>query len=63
MVALAEKSPSFGRSCIALSVAHLSDKLGDIKLKKPAGETLISFAENSSLAFVLDQGPSNVVLG
>ncbi|KAF5380845.1 hypothetical protein D9615_003925 [Tricholomella constricta] len=52
---LAEKCPSFGRSCPALSVAHLTEKLGDMKLKKPAGETLLLFAEKTSLQFVLNQ--------
>ncbi|KAG5643475.1 hypothetical protein DXG03_000863 [Asterophora parasitica] len=52
---LAERCPSFGRSCPALSVAHLVEKLGDMKLKKPAGETMIIFAEKTSLQFVLNQ--------
>ncbi|SGZ22076.1 BQ5605_C022g09426 [Microbotryum silenes-dioicae] len=50
---LAERSPSFGKSSAALSVPGLSDKLGDIKLKKPAGDALTAFAEKSSLGFVL----------
>ncbi|KAL4248146.1 CLASP family protein [Abortiporus biennis] len=50
---LAEKCPSFGRSSIALAIPHLSEKLGDMKLKKPAGETLMLFAEKTSLQFVL----------
>ncbi|SCV69035.1 BQ2448_2055 [Microbotryum intermedium] len=50
---LAERSPSFGKSSAALSVPVLSDKLGDIKLKKPAGDALTAFAEKSSLGFVL----------
>ncbi|EIW85215.1 microtubule associated protein [Coniophora puteana RWD-64-598 SS2] len=52
---LAEQCPSFGRSCVALSTGHLSEKLGDAKLKKPAGDTLIVFAEKTSLQFVLNQ--------
>ncbi|KAJ6502581.1 microtubule associated protein [Mycena sanguinolenta] len=52
---LAEQCPSFGRSCPALCVAHLSEKLGDLKLKKPAGDTLLVFAEKTSLQFVLNQ--------
>ncbi|KAI9459480.1 armadillo-type protein [Lactarius psammicola] len=52
---LAERCPSFGRSCAALSVPHLSEKLGDAKLKKPASETLGMFAEKTSLQFVLNQ--------
>lgn len=41
---------------MALCVAHLTEKLGDLKLKKPAGDTLIIFAEKTSLQFVLGQG-------
>ncbi|KAF8504055.1 microtubule associated protein [Hysterangium stoloniferum] len=52
---LAERCPSFGRSSVALSVGHLSEKLGDMKLKKPAGDTLLVFAEKTSLSFVLNQ--------
>ncbi|KAJ7774790.1 microtubule associated protein [Mycena metata] len=52
---LAEQCPSFGRSCPALCVAHLAEKLGDMKLKKPAGDTLLVFAEKTSLQFVLNQ--------
>ncbi|KAG6868374.1 hypothetical protein C0993_004020 [Termitomyces sp. T159_Od127] len=52
---LAEKCPSFGRSCPALSVGHLTEKLGDMKLKKPAGDTLLLFAEKTSLQFILNQ--------
>ncbi|KAJ7658718.1 armadillo-type protein [Mycena polygramma] len=32
-----------------------NDKLGDLKLKKPAGDTLLVFAEKTSLRFVLNQ--------
>ncbi|KAF4614809.1 hypothetical protein D9613_003047 [Agrocybe pediades] len=53
--ALAEGCPSFGRSCVALSVPHLTEKLGDLKLKKPAGDCLLTFAEKTSLQFVLGQ--------
>ena len=53
---LAERCPSFGRSCVALSAGHLSEKLGDAKLKKPAGDALTIFAEKTSLQFVLNQG-------
>ncbi|KAL0071435.1 hypothetical protein AAF712_001292 [Marasmius tenuissimus] len=52
---LAERSTSFGRSCVALCVPHMSEKLGDMKLKKPAGDTLLIFAEKTSLQFVLNQ--------
>lgn len=53
---LAEKCPSFGRPSAALCVGHLSEKLGDLKLKKPAGDTLFLLAEKTSLSFVLNQG-------
>ena len=55
MSVLAEKSPSFGKASAALAIPHLTEKLGDLKLKKPAGDTLIVFAEKTSLAFVLAQ--------
>ncbi|KAI0695900.1 ARM repeat-containing protein [Cytidiella melzeri] len=50
---LAERCPTFGRSSVALCIPHLSEKLGDTKLKKPAGESLLLFAEKTSLQFVL----------
>ena len=53
---MAERSPSFGRPSAALATPHLSEKLGDMKLKKPAGDTLLLFAEKTSLQFVLNQG-------
>ena len=53
---LAERCPSFGRSCAALSIPHLSEKLGDVKLKKPASDALVAFAEKTSLQFVLNIG-------
>jgi cytoskeleton-associated protein 5 len=56
MAILAEKSPSFSKACVAIAVGHLTEKLSDIKLKKPAGDALITFAEKTSLAFVLGQG-------
>ncbi|KAI0256910.1 armadillo-type protein [Lactifluus subvellereus] len=54
LVILAERCPSFGRSCVALSVPHLSEKLGDAKLKKPASDALGAFAEKTSLQFTLN---------
>ncbi|KAI0302252.1 ARM repeat-containing protein [Russula brevipes] len=54
LVVLAERCPSFGRSCAALSIPHLSEKLGDAKLKKPASDALGAFAEKTSLQFVLN---------
>lgn len=53
---LAEESPSFAKSSSALTIAPLTDKLGDIKLKKPATDALMTYAEKSSLQFVLSQG-------
>ncbi|KDQ20349.1 hypothetical protein BOTBODRAFT_153038 [Botryobasidium botryosum FD-172 SS1] len=52
---LAEQSPTFSKSCVAHAASHLTEKLGDMKLKKPAGEALITFAERTSLSFVLSQ--------
>ncbi|KAJ3710235.1 armadillo-type protein [Lentinula guzmanii] len=54
--ALAERSSTFGRSCVALCVPHMVAKLGDMKLKKPAGDALLLFGEKTSLQFVLNQG-------
>lgn len=53
---MAEKSPTFGRPAASLCIGHLTDKLGDMKLKKPSGDALSVFAEKTSLAFVLAQG-------
>ncbi|ORY29668.1 armadillo-type protein [Naematelia encephala] len=55
MASMAEKSPTFGRAAAALCIGNLSDKLGDMKLKKPAGDALSAFAEKTCLAFVLAQ--------
>lgn len=44
---------------MALTIPHLSEKLGDMKLKKPAGETLLLFAEKTSLQFVLGHGEAS----
>ncbi|KAK8854575.1 hypothetical protein IAR55_003314 [Kwoniella newhampshirensis] len=56
MALMAEKSPTFGKPAAAIAIGHLTDKLGDMKLKKPAGDALTAFAERTSLAFVLAQG-------
>lgn len=56
LVMVCERCKSFGRSSVALSVPHLSEKLGDAKLKKPAGDALTAFACKTSLQFVLNQG-------
>ncbi|KAJ9121720.1 hypothetical protein QFC22_002341 [Naganishia vaughanmartiniae] len=55
MAAVAQRCSTFGRSSAALAIGPLSDKLGDLKLKKPASETLGMFAEKTSLGFVLSQ--------
>ena len=60
MTMLAEKSPSFSKACIALTVAHLTEQIGDLKRRKPAGDALVAFAEKTSLAFVLGQGKPRV---
>ncbi|KAK0530495.1 hypothetical protein OC842_003911 [Tilletia horrida] len=52
---LADGCPTFGRASIALSIQPLCEKLGDIKLKGPAGETLTLYAEKTSFGFVLAQ--------
>ncbi|KAM3584347.1 hypothetical protein VKS41_003168 [Umbelopsis sp. WA50703] len=45
----------FSKACAAIGVPGLTEKLGDIKLKKHAGDCLIAFAEKTSLQFVLSQ--------
>ncbi|RYE95547.1 MAG: hypothetical protein EOO77_42665 [Oxalobacteraceae bacterium] len=52
----AERSPTFGKAPAALCIGHLTDKLGDMKLKVPSGDALTTIAEKTSLAFVLAQG-------
>ncbi|KIK59888.1 hypothetical protein GYMLUDRAFT_97590 [Collybiopsis luxurians FD-317 M1] len=52
---LAERCSTFGRSCVAICVPHMVEKLGDMKLKKPAGDALLLFGEKTSLQFVLNQ--------
>lgn len=52
---LAQESGSFGRPSVALSVSPLCEKLGDVKLKNHAGETLYLYAEKTSLGFLLNQ--------
>lgn len=53
---MAEKSPSFAKPAAALVIGPLSDRLGDLKLRKPAGDAMTAFVEKTSLAFVLAQG-------
>ncbi|KAJ1308957.1 hypothetical protein OPQ81_004640 [Rhizoctonia solani] len=55
MAMLAERSPTFSKASAALAIPHLAEKLGDMKLKKPAGDLLLTFAEKTSLSFVLSQ--------
>ncbi|KAG8823574.1 Microtubule-associated protein, microtubule dynamics during spindle orientation, partial [Serendipita sp. 399] len=52
---LAEQAPTFGKASAALAIPHLTEKLGDLKLKKPAGDALMLFAEKTSLSFVFSQ--------
>ncbi|GAA6011628.1 hypothetical protein JCM11491_004710 [Sporobolomyces phaffii] len=52
---LAQESPTWTKASAAVAISICCDKLGDIKLKKPAGDALTSFAEKSSLGFVLSQ--------
>jgi len=54
MQAMQELS-SFGRGTAALTIPPLCEKLGDIKLKATAGETLMLYAEATSFGFVLAQ--------
>ncbi len=56
---LAERSSTFGRPSAALTIGHMVEKLGDMKLKKPAGEALMMFVEKTSLNFVLGQGTAD----
>ena len=53
---LGERSSTFGKPSAALTIGHLVEKLGDLKLKKPAGDSLMVFAEKTSLNFVFGQG-------
>ncbi|CAE6505293.1 unnamed protein product [Rhizoctonia solani] len=52
---LAGRSPTFSKGSAALAIPNLVEKLGDMKLKKPAGDLLSTFAEKTSLSFVLSQ--------
>ncbi|KAI9279535.1 armadillo-type protein [Sporodiniella umbellata] len=52
---LATECPKFTKACAALCMPVMVEKLGDIKLKKPAGECLVVMAEKISLQFVLSQ--------
>jgi cytoskeleton-associated protein 5 len=52
---LAENCSKFNKACAALCIPTMVEKLGDIKLKKPASECLVAVAEKISLQFVLNQ--------
>ncbi|GET04485.1 microtubule associated protein [Rhizophagus clarus] len=52
---LSQKVPSFGKPAAALAIPIFVEKLGDIKLKKSAGDALMAFSEKISLQFVLSQ--------
>ncbi|KAK4696398.1 cytoskeleton-associated protein 5, partial [Phenoliferia sp. Uapishka_3] len=52
---LAENSTTWTKASAAITIPPLSEKLGDMKLKAPAGDALLVFAEKSSLQFVLNQ--------
>ena len=53
---MAENCPSkFSAGCVALTIAPLVDKLGDIKVKKQVSDTLYAYSERLSLKFVLCQ--------
>ncbi|WVQ71997.1 hypothetical protein IAR50_001541 [Cryptococcus sp. DSM 104548] len=55
ILTFAQKSAAFGKPPAAIAIGPLTEKLGDMKLKKPAGDALAVFAERISLAFVLAQ--------
>ncbi|KAI8882635.1 ARM repeat-containing protein [Backusella circina FSU 941] len=52
---MATHSPKFNKACAALTIPVMVEKLGDIKLKKPASECLVEIAEKTSLPFVFSQ--------
>ncbi|KAI9595885.1 armadillo-type protein [Syncephalis fuscata] len=52
---LATQSNNFTRACGALCISGMTDKLGDIKVKKSAGDSLTAIAEKISLQFVFSQ--------
>ncbi|KAI8350708.1 armadillo-type protein [Mortierella sp. GBAus27b] len=51
----AQKLSSFSKGCAALTIPAMIDKMGDVKLKKAAGDCLTTYAESLSLQFVLSQ--------
>jgi cytoskeleton-associated protein 5 len=52
---MAANSAKFNKACGALVIPVMVEKLGDIKLKKPASECLVVIAEKTSLPFVFSQ--------
>ncbi|PVV02077.1 hypothetical protein BB560_003480 [Smittium megazygosporum] len=50
---MSEECSRFNSGAAALAIPYLVDKLGDIKLKEPAANTLIAIAERLGLRFVL----------
>lgn len=55
---LTEECPKFNKACASLCIPVMVEKLGDIKLKKPASECLVAIAEKISLQFVFSQAYS-----
>ncbi|RKP24750.1 armadillo-type protein, partial [Syncephalis pseudoplumigaleata] len=49
------QSSAFSRACGALCITGMAEKLGDMKVKKNAGEALSAIAEKISLQFVFSQ--------
>ena len=60
MQVLAREAPSFGRAAAALTIPPLCEKLGDLKLKATAGETLLQYADATSFGFVLAQAVPSI---
>ncbi|KAJ3300457.1 Microtubule-associated protein, microtubule dynamics during spindle orientation [Borealophlyctis nickersoniae] len=52
---LAKDIPSFNRAAAAIAIPGLVDKLGDMKVKRSAGDCMTTIAESLSLNFVLNQ--------
>ncbi|CAH7684994.1 spindle pole body component alp14 [Phakopsora pachyrhizi] len=51
--AMCSQCPSFSKACMALTIPACIEKYGDIKIKEASCNTLIAYAEKSSLGFVL----------
>lgn len=52
---LAQEVPSFNKAAGAISIPGITDKLGDMKVKKTASDCMTTIAEKLSLQFVLSQ--------